>query len=81
MQRVLVTFSKKKDRRGLNVSKKLAKIVLENPSRALDFAASIATAAASRNSKSVLATLPEVMNFCHTSEVIYFCKFVKTFTK
>ena len=38
-------------KKGLNVSKKMAKNVLSNPRRALDLTAKIATAAASRNSK------------------------------
>ena len=38
----------------------MAKNILKGPSRALDIAANIATAAASRN---VLSTLPEVINF------------------
>ena len=38
----------------LNVSKKMAKKVLKNPSRAIDITANIATAAASRNTKNVM---------------------------
>ena len=44
-------------------SKKLAKIVLKNPGSALDITANIATAAASRNLKAALLTLPELINF------------------
>ena len=40
-------FFKNLGKRGLNVSKKMAKNVLSNPSRALDLTAKIATAAAS----------------------------------
>ena len=46
----------------LNVSKKMAKNVLSNPGRALDLTAKIA-AAASRNCKQALSTLPELIPF------------------
>ena len=48
-------FSKNLGKKGLNVSKKMAKNVLSNPRRALDLTAKIATAAASRNSKQALS--------------------------
>ena len=51
-------FFKNLGKNGLNVSKKMAKNVLSNPGRALDLTAKIATAAASRNSKQALSTLP-----------------------
>ena len=41
-------FFKNLGKKGLNVSKKMAKNVLSNPGRALDLKAKIATAAASR---------------------------------
>ena len=44
-------FFKNLGEKGLNVSKKMAQNVLNNPGRALDLTAKIATAAASRNSK------------------------------
>ena len=44
-------FFKNLGKKGLSVSKKMAKNVLSNPGRALDLTAKIATAAASRNSK------------------------------
>ena len=44
-------FFKNPGKKGFNVSKKVAKIVLINPGRALDLTAKIARAAASRNSK------------------------------
>ena len=50
-------------KKGLNVSEKMAKIVLKNHSRALDITANIATAIASRNPKNVLSTLPELITF------------------
>ena len=59
-------FFKNLGKKGLNVSNKMVKNALKNPSRALDITANIATAAASRNRKSVSSTLPEVINFYHT---------------
>ena len=63
-------------KKGLNVSKKMAKNVLSNPGRALDLTAKIATAAASRNSKQALSTLPELITFYNTGKGLYFGKFV-----
>ena len=51
-------------------------MVLKNPSQALDITANIATAAASRNSKTVLSTLPEVINCYQTGKGLYLEKFV-----
>ena len=52
-------------KKGLNVSKKLAKNVLSNPTRALDITANYATAAGSRNPTKVLSTIAEVISFYH----------------
>ena len=54
----------------------MAKNVLSNPGRALDLTAKIATAAASRNSKQALATLPELICFYNTNKGLYFGEFV-----
>ena len=54
----------------------MAKNVLSNPGRALDLTAKIATAAASRNSKQALSTLPEMINFYHKGKGLYLGKFV-----
>ena len=69
-------FFKNLGKKGLKVSKKMAKNVLSNPGRALDLAAKIATAAASRNSKQVLSTLPELITFYNTGKGLYSGKFV-----
>ena len=69
-------FFKNLGRKGLNVSKKMAKNVLSNPGRALDLTAKIATAAASRNSKQPLSTLPELITFYNTGKGLYLGKFV-----
>ena len=68
-------FFKNLGKKGLNVSKKMAKNVLSNPGRALDLTAKIATAAASRNSKQALSTLPELITFYHTGKGLYLPRF------
>ena len=68
-------FFKILGKRGLIVSKKMAKKVLKNPSRALNITANSATAAASRNSKNEMKTLPELITFHNTSKNYYLGKF------
>ena len=72
----LIDFFKNLGKEGLNVSKKMARNVLKKPSRALDFTANIATAAASRNPKNVMSTLPELITFYNTGKGLYLGKFV-----
>ena len=67
-------------KKGLNVSKKTAKNVLNNPRRALDLTAKIATAAVSRNSKQAPSKLLELRTFYNTGKGIYLCKFVCFYT-
>ena len=69
-------FFKNLGKEGLNVSKKMAKDVLSNPTRAIDLTAKIATAAASRNPKQALSTLPELIIFYNTGKGLYLGKFV-----
>ena len=69
-------FFRNLGKKGLNVSKKMAKNVLSNPRQALDLTAKKATAAASRNSKQVLSTLPELITFYNTGKGVYLGKFV-----
>ena len=69
-------FFKNLGKKGLNVSKKMAKNVLSNPGRASDLTAKIATAAASRNSRQALSTLPELITFYNTGKGLYLGKFV-----
>ena len=69
-------FFKNLGKKGLNVSKTMAKKVLSNPGRALDLTAKIATAAASRSSKQALSTLPELITFYNTGKGLYLGKFV-----
>ena len=63
-------------KKGLNVSKKMAKNVISNLPRSLDLTAKLATAAASRNSKQALSTLPELLTFYNTGKGLYLGKFV-----
>ena len=72
----LSDFFEKLGKKGFNVSKKMAKNVSSNPGRALDLTAKIATAAASRNSKQALSTLPELITFYNTGKGLYLGKFV-----
>ena len=56
-------------------AKKLARSALKNPSRFLEIGANVATAAASRNPKAALSTLPEVNIFYHTGKGLYLPRF------
>ena len=69
-------FFKNLGKSSVKVGKKLAKNVLSNPGRALDLTAKIATAAASKNSKQALSTLPELITFYNTGKGLYLGKFV-----
>ena len=69
-------FFKNLGKKGLNMSKKMAKNVLSNPGRALDLTTKIATASVSKNSKQVLSTLPELITFYNTGKGLYLGKFV-----
>ena len=53
----------------------MAKSVSKNPSPFSDISASIADAAAIKNCKNVLSTLPEVINFYHRAKRLYHGKF------
>ena len=63
-------------KKGLNISKKMAKDALKNPSRFLKLTADVATAAATRKSKKSLSTVPEVINFYRKVSGLYLVKFV-----
>ena len=71
----LSDFFKNLCKKGLNVSKKMAKNVLENPGRALEIGANVVTAFASRNPIAALTLLPEVINFYHTGKGLYLPRF------
>ena len=69
-------FFKNLGKKGLNVSKKMAKNVLKNPGRALEIGANVGSAFATRSPKAALSSLPEVINFYHTGKGLYLGKFV-----
>ena len=64
-------FFRNLGKKGLNVSKKMARNVLSNPGRALDLTAKIDTAAPSRTSKQALSTLPEMITFYNTGRGLH----------
>ena len=55
--------------------KKLATNALKSPGRFLEMGAKFATAAASRDPKAALSTLPEFFSVYHTGKGLYFPKF------
>ena len=69
-------FVKNLGKKGINISKKMAKKVLKNPSRALDITANIATAAARRNPENVMKSLPQLITFYNTGKGFYLGKSV-----
>ena len=72
----LGSFFKNLGRISAKAGKKLATNVLKNPGRALEITSNIATAAAIKNPKAALSSLPEVFNFYHTGKGLYLGKFV-----
>ena len=69
-------FFKNVVKREPYVSKKMAENILNNPGRALDLTAKIATAAVSKNSKQSLSTLSKLITFYNTGKGFYFGKCV-----
>ena len=69
-------FCRIMDKKRPNVPKRMAKNYLKKPRRALDFTANFATAAASKNLKKVMSTLPELITFHSTGKGLYLCKIV-----
>ena len=59
-------FFKNFGKKGFKISKKMAENVIKNPRRALDTTKINATAAASRNPKASLSTLPGLITFNNT---------------
>ena len=72
----LGSFFKNLGKISAKAGKKLATNALKNPASFLEIGANVATAAASRNPKAALSTLPEVINFYHTGKGLYLGKFV-----
>ena len=56
--------------------KNLPTIALKSPARFLEIGANVVTAAASKNSKAALSTLPEVINFYHSRKGLYLPRFI-----
>ena len=52
-------------------AKNVGKKILNNPGRALEIAANIGTAAASKNPKLIAATAPNIIKFVHQGEGLY----------
>ena len=71
----LGSFLKNLGKKGLNVSKMMANVLI-NPGRALDLTAKIGTAAVFKNSEQALSTLPELIAFYNTGKGLYLGKFV-----
>ena len=72
----LSSFFKNLGKISSKAGKTLATNVLKHRGRALESAANVATAAASRNPKAAISILPEVLNFYHTGKGVYLGKFV-----
>ena len=64
----LSSFFKNLGKISAKAAKKIATNVIKNPARALEIGANVTTAAASRNPKAALSTLPEVIKFYHEGE-------------
>ena len=62
--------------KGTNVSEKMAKIILKIPGVALQIGANVGSAVAHRKPEASLATIPDVINFYHTSKGFHQGKFV-----
>ena len=72
----LGSFFKNLGRTSAKSGKNLATNVLKNPGRALEITSNIATAAATKNRKTALSSLPEVITFHHTGRGLYLGKIV-----
>ena len=55
-------------------AKSVGKKILNNPGRALELAANIGTAAASKNPKLIAATAPDIIKFFHQGKGLYLGK-------
>ena len=75
----LGSFFKNLEKISAKAGEKLTLNALKNSARFLDIGANVATAAASRNPKAALSTLPEVINFYHTGRGLYFPTFASVF--
>ena len=61
--------------RGIGkAAKNVGKKILNNPGRALELAANIGTAAASKNPRMIAATAPDIIKFVHRGKGLYLGK-------
>ena len=60
--------------RGIRKAAKSVGKKLNNPGRALELAANIGTAAASKNSRMIAATAPDIIKFVHQGKGLYLGK-------
>ena len=60
-----------------SAAKNVGKKILNNPARALEIAANIGTAAASKNPKLIAATAPDIKKFVHQGKGVYLGKIHK----
>ena len=61
--------------RGIGkAAKNVGKKILTNPGRALELAANIGTAAASKNPRMIAATAPDIIKFVHQGKGLYLGK-------
>ena len=74
---VFSDFFKILGRSSVEVGRKLAKSLLKNLGRALDFTANVASFFPTETSKADLSILPEVFSFYFTGKGLYFRKFVR----
>ena len=72
----LVDFFKNLGKKGLNLSKMIAKTSIKDPRPALEIGANVCSDSASRSPKAALSSLPEVINFYDTGKGLYLGKFV-----
>ena len=54
-----------------SAAKNVGKKILNNPGRALEIAANIGTAAASKNPRMIAATAPDIIKFVHQGKGLY----------
>ena len=57
-----------------SAAKNVGKKILNNPGRALEIAANIGTAAASKNPRIIAATAPDIIKFVHQGKGLYLGK-------
>ena len=71
----LSNFFRKAAKNTAKLASHVGKKILNNPGRALEIAANIGTAAASKNPKLIAATAPDIIKFVHQGKGLYLGKF------